>query len=68
MKLKQKIYKAIDKMDEGVNRQPYEDDYDGFTHYTYAGLVEQVQEELFNEGYEEDAPQSIVDDKVFDLF
>lgn len=71
MTLRNKIYKAINNQANNsgsIRREKYEDDHDGFTHSTYSGLVDQVEEELFLEGYEDDAPMSVVEDFVFQLF
>ena len=67
MTLTQKIYKAINKRvarAHPTTTEPYEDKYDGFTHQSYSGLAEDVENELFDEGYENDAPMSVVEDFV----
>jgi len=62
MTLKEKIWKAIN---EAIHDSTgYTDDYDGFTHQSYSGLADDVENELFEEGYEDDAPMSVVEDFV----
>ena len=71
MTLKSKIYKAINDAanNQGsTGREQYEDNYDGFTHSSYSGLADDVENELFEEGYEDDAPMSVVEDFVFQMF
>tara|TARA_R110000796_G_C14242932_1_gene397532 strand:- start:278 stop:493 length:216 start_codon:yes stop_codon:yes gene_type:complete len=71
MTLRDKIYKAIDQMANNSNSvatEQYESNYDGFTHSSYSGLSDQVEDELFSEGYEDNAPMSVVEDFVFELF
>ena len=69
--LREKIQKAIDNEINNsgkFRREQYEDNYDGFTHSTYSGLADQVEEELINEGYDENVNMSIIENFVFDLF
>jgi len=66
MTLKQKIKKAISNTQH--NDTPYTDNYDGFTHWTYSGLVCEVIDALYEDGHEgDDIPQSVVDDYVFQM-
>jgi len=71
MTTKEKIYKAIN--DEANNSSPtrreeYEDDYDGFTHSTYSGLAEEIEEALIEEGYEGNIPMSVIEDFTSQIF
>lgn len=66
MTLRDKIEKSIDEKKacaSRVQREPYEDNYDGFTHYTYEGLADQVEEELDGE-----TSMSAIDELVDALF
>lgn len=71
MTLTQKIKFAINDYADSLPsyaRDQYEDNYDGFTHSSYAGLLESVIEELVNEGYDENAPMSVIENLVFELW
>lgn len=69
MTLKQKVQKAVSDMRNNGGRDltAYEDDYDGFTHHTYEGLVDEVIDALFDAGHKDSVSQSIIEDFVFDL-
>lgn len=72
MTIRQRVNKAIDRVANNANpvsREQYEDDYDGFTHSTYSGLADQVEEELENEGYDlTKVSDKIIEEFVFELF
>ena len=71
MTLRSKISKVVDQLvNESSNfqRDQYEDDYDGFTHSSYSGLIDDIENELFEEGYEDDAPIYLIEEIAFELF
>jgi hypothetical protein len=71
MTLTQKVWNAVTEMADNqpsYARAQYEDSYDGFTHSSYAGLVESVIENLINDGYDEEVSNSIIDNYVYDLW
>ena len=70
MTLTQKISKAISEVRSTAHPftlEPYEDNYDGFTHYTYSGLAEDVWEAMDYDGFGDSAPYSKVLDYVSDM-
>lgn len=71
MTLTQKITKAVSELADNqpsYARAQYEDNYDEFTHSTYAGLIESVIEHLINDGYDDNVSMSIIEDYVYDLW
>lgn len=67
--LREKIYDAINRErsnNPGSKFDGYEDDYDGFTHLNYAGLVDDIIWAMSEEGYENPS-QKIIDEFVFQM-
>jgi len=70
MTLTKKINKAISEVRATAHPftlEPYEDNYDGFTHYTYSGLADDVWEAMDYDGFGDNAPYSKVLDYVSDM-
>ena len=69
--LELKIRKAVKEL---INSAPdyklaeYEDNYDGFTHSTYEGLIDAIWEEMDNEGYGNSVSMKIVRDYSYEMF
>lgn len=51
-----------------VSKAQYEDDYDGFTHSNYAGLASEIIDELYEDGYNNHIPTSVIKNYVFEMF
>jgi len=71
MTLESRVQIAVDKEINSRGkfaREKYEDDYDGFTHCTYAGLVAEVIDTLYDEGIEDTATDKEIEAIVFDVF
>lgn len=51
---------------QSFDREQYEDNYDGFTHSTYAGLADDVWEEMDNEG-EKNPSKATIEEYVFQM-
>ena len=69
--LESKIRKAVKEL---INSAPdyklaeYEDDYDGFTHSTYEGLIDSIWEEMDNEGHGNSVSMKVVRDFAYEMF
>ena len=71
MTLKERVQKAVDieaNSRSSVSREKYEDDYDGFTHCTYSGLVDETINTIYDEGIEDTVTDKEIASIVFDLF
>jgi hypothetical protein len=67
--LKTRIYEAINKERNNgpdYKYEGYEDDYDGFTHQTYGGLVCDVIDALFEDGLE-NPTNSEIEEYIFQM-
>jgi len=67
--LRDKIYNAINRersTNGSVKFEGYEDDYDGFTHMTYSGLVYDIEDALFEDGLT-NPTQKEIDEYVFQM-
>ena len=69
--LESKIRKAVKEL---INSAPdyklaeYEDDYDGFTHSTYEGLIDAIWEEMDNDGHTDSVSMNVVRDFAYEMF
>ena len=66
--LKSRIWKVVnDNWGSlgSVQREPYEDNYDGFTHYTKSGLVAGIIDALYDDGMEHTT--SNIENLFFDM-
>lgn len=70
-KLSTRIKQAIDNqigISSNSMREQYEDNYDGFTHSSYSGLAEDIEDEIIAAGYDESVSTRIIEGFVFDMF
>lgn len=64
MNLIEKVETAINNYGNHSNQDAYQDNYDGFTHWTYSGLANDVIDALHDDGFGKNTSTKIVNDYV----
>ncbi len=64
MNLIEKVKTAVDNYGHHSNEDAYQDDYDGFTHWSYSGLANEIVDAIHEEGFGDNPTMRIINDFV----